>query len=113
MILSREQQTVRSNEQDVKVMGLGKKLEGEQIAQLLLDNLNSFRDPFMSGWGVGKALQGAHCTLQRAVVGWLLGVLTGLSEVQYTDGRNETAIATARKIAKMFRNDELPLGTYR
>ena len=39
-------------------------------------------------------------------------MIVGLSEQEYTDPRNETAIKTAKKLAQMFRDGDLPLGSY-
>jgi hypothetical protein len=40
------------------------------------------------------------------------GLIAGLSEQEYTDPRNETAIQTAKKVAQMLENDDLPFGLY-
>jgi len=50
--------------------------------------------------------------LQRLAVCFALGMIVGLSEQEYTDPRNATAIETAKKLAEMFRDGEFPLGFY-
>lgn len=43
---------------------------------------------------------------------YALGLIIGLSEQQYSDARNETAIETAKKLARMVEEGDLPLGSY-
>jgi hypothetical protein len=57
-------------------------------------------------------LRFTHRTLQRLAVCFAFGIITGLSEQEYTDPRNETAIQTAKKIAQMLEKGDLPLGLY-
>jgi hypothetical protein len=60
----------------------------------------------------GARASSTHRTLQRLVVCFAFGLIAGLSEQNYTDPRNETAIQTAKKIAQMLEEGELPLGLY-
>jgi hypothetical protein len=79
----------------------------------IFDNfLNSGGKQYSSGVEVGKELRTTHRTLQRLAVCFALGIIAGLSEQEYTDARNETAIKTAKKIKEMVDNGELPLGAY-
>jgi hypothetical protein len=39
-------------------------------------------------------------------------MIAGLSEQEYTDPRNETAIQTAKKVAQMLEKGDLPFGLY-
>ena len=57
-------------------------------------------------------LRSTHRTLQRLAICFSLGLIIGLSEQQYSDARNETAIETAKKLAEMFKKGELPTGLY-
>jgi len=43
---------------------------------------------------------------------YALGLIIRLSEQQYSDARNETAIETAKKLAQMMEEGDLPLGLY-
>lgn len=61
---------------------------------------------------VGLQLRFTHRTLQRQAVAFALGIIAGLSEQEYTDPRNETAIQTAKKIVQLMQSDQLPLGPY-
>ncbi len=99
----------------------GETLDTYQIAKsLTLKNFSELLDEFLNlggkGFGEGKEiglqLRFTHRTLQRLVICFSFGMITGLSEQEYTDPRNETAIQTAKKIATMLENDQLPQGFY-
>ncbi len=51
-------------------------------------------------------------TLQRLVICFALGLIAGLAEQEHTDPRNATAIQTAKRIAAMLQNGDLPLDPY-
>jgi hypothetical protein len=53
-----------------------------------------------------------HRTLQRLAICFAFGLIAGLSEQEYTDPRNESAVKTAKKITTMLENSELPLSLY-
>jgi hypothetical protein len=74
--------------------------------------LNVGGKDFCEGTEVGKLLRGTHRTLQRLAICYSLGVIIGLSDQQFTDARNEVSIKTAKKIARLFEEGELPLGLY-
>jgi len=79
----------------------------------LFDNyLNYGGKQYPEGVAVGKALQTTHPTLQRSAVAFAIGLLVGISRSSFVDGRNETAIATAKQIAALFENGDLPVGPY-
>ena len=67
---------------------------------------------FREGKEIGLQLRFTHRTLQRLVICFAFGLIAGLSEQEYTDPRNETAIQPAKKIAQMLEDGELPLGLY-
>jgi len=50
--------------------------------------------------------------LQRLAICFAFGIIAGLSEQEYTDARNETAVETAKKIKQMIDQGELPFGFY-
>ena len=73
----------------------------EEMAALLAEVLNSFYDPFEFGTATGKECQDpVHRSTQRSIVAFVLGVLTGISEQDHTDPRNEDAIYCAKVIRK-------------
>jgi len=84
----------------------------QDFARLLDDYLNAGGKQFPDGQRVGLELRKTHRTLQRQVVAFCLGIICGISEQEYTDPRNETAIATAKKIFEMVSNGELPVGPF-
>ena len=96
----------------ISVYTLAKSLTLENLASLLDDFLNLGGKGFREGKEIGLQLRFTHRTLQRLAVCFAFGLITGLSEQEYTDPRNETAIQTAKKIAQMLEKGDLPLGLY-
>ena len=92
---------------------IARAIEPEQFAYLIDAKLNSMSsDPLHEGIKVGACLRRTHRTLQRAVVGFALGILYGISQQEHTDDRNRTAIATAKTVAAQIDNDELLIGQF-
>jgi len=81
-----------------------------KVARSLEQDLNLMGHP--SGEVVGLYLRQIHRTLQREIVAFCLGVLCGLAQQDHTDARNETAIATCKKIDSMCDNGELDAGPF-
>ena len=96
----------------VSIYGIARSMTPLNLAKLLESFLNLGGKDFGDGKLVGLYLRNAHRTLQRLAVCFALGLISGLSEQDYTDGRNEEAIKTAKKLARMVRDGELPLGFY-
>jgi hypothetical protein len=91
---------------------LAKSITLENFAALLDDYLNLGAKGFREGKEAGLQLRFTHRTLQRLVVCFAFGLIAGLSEQEFTDPRNETAIQTAIKITQMMEAGELPFGFY-
>jgi hypothetical protein len=92
---------------------IGKMVEPEQFAYIIDTKLNSMSsDPLHEGIKVGACLRRTHRTLQRAVVGFALGILYGISQQEHTDDRNRTAIETAKKVAAQIDDDQLLIGQF-
>ena len=91
---------------------VAKSLTHENFAALLDEFLNSGGKDFREGKEIGLQLRFTHRTLQRLVICFTFGLIAGLSEQEYTDPRNETAIQTAKIISQMVEEGELPLGLY-
>lgn len=98
--------------QTIDVYTLAKSLSIDNFAAMLDDFLNLGGKGFREGKQIGLQLRFTHRTLQRLVICFAFGMIAGLSEQEYTDPRNETAIQTAKKIVQMMESDELPLGFY-
>jgi hypothetical protein len=96
----------------ISVYTLAKSLTPKTFASLLDDFLNLGGKGFREGKEVGLQLRFTHRTLQRLVVCFAFGLIAGLSEQEYTDQRNETAILTAKKLVQLMEAGELPLGLY-
>ena len=91
---------------------IAKSLTPENFAELLDEFLNLGGKGYREGREIGLQLRFTHRTLQRLVICFAFGLILGLSEQEYTDPRNETAIQTAKKIAQMLETGDLPLGLY-
>jgi len=91
---------------------VAKSLTSENYAALLDEYLNLGGKDFREGKEIGLQLRYTHRTLQRLAICFAFGIIVGLSEQEYTDARNETAIQTAQKIAEMLEAGEFPLGLY-
>ncbi len=91
---------------------VAKSLTSENFAALLDEYLNLGGKDFREGKEIGLQLRSTHRTLQRLVICFAFGIIVGLSEQEYTDARNETAIQTAQKVAEMLEASEFPLGLY-
>jgi hypothetical protein len=98
--------------QTIDVYTLAKSMTVENFAAMLDDFLNLGGKGFREGKQIGLELRFTHRTLQRLVICFTFGIIAGLSEQEYTDPRNETAIQTAKKLVKLMDSDELPLGFY-
>ena len=91
---------------------LARSMTSENFTTLFDDFLNLGGKDFREGKEVGLQLRFTHRTLQRLAISYAFGIIVGLSEQEYTDPRNETAIKTAQKVANMLEAGELPLGLY-
>lgn len=98
--------------EEISIYKIAKSMTPENFAKLFDDYLNLGGKQFQEGRLIGLHLRHTHRTLQRLAVCFSLGMIVGLSEQEYTDARNETAIETARKIAEMIRDGKLPMGLY-
>ena len=102
----------KENGETISAYVVAKSMTLENFAAVLDDFLNLGGKGFREGQLVGLQMRTTHRTLQRLVVCFAFGLIAGLSEQEYTDPRNETAILTAKKISRMLENGELPLGLY-
>ena len=91
---------------------IARSLTPENFARLFEDYLNLGSKGFREGQQIGEKLCKSHRTLQRLAICFALGLIVGLSEQDRTDIRNGPAIQTAKKLAVMVEQDELPLGMY-
>ena len=96
----------------LSVYSLAKSLTPGNLAALIDDYLNLGGKGYREGHEIGLQLRFTHRTLQRLVICFAFGLIVGLSEQEHTDPRNETAIKTAKKIAQMLADGELPVGLY-
>lgn len=107
-------ETSRNEEtgETISVYTLAKSLSPDTFASLLDDFLNLGGKGYREGKEIGLQLRFTHRTLQRLVICFAFGMIVGLSEQEYTDPRNETAIQTAKKVVQLMESGELPVGLY-
>ena len=96
----------------LRIHTVARSLTSENFTALLDDFLNLGGKGFQEGKEIGLQFRFTHRTLQRLAICFAFGLIAGLSEQEYTDPRNESAIKTAKKIATMLENYELPLGHF-
>jgi hypothetical protein len=91
---------------------LARLMTAENFTALFDDFLNLGGKDFREGKEIGLQLRFTHRTLQRLAICFVFGIIVGLSEQDYTDPRNQEAIQTAKKVARMMEAGEFPLGPY-
>lgn len=96
----------------ISIYALARSMTPENFTKLFDQYLNFGSKGFPEGKQIGLNLRSTHRTLQRLAICFTLGLVIGLSEQQYSDARNETAIETAKKLAQMAENGDLPMGMY-
>ena len=100
------------NGETVSIHKLARSMTPENFTKLFDNYLNLGGKQFQEGRLIELHLRYTHRTLQRLAICFALGLIAGLSEQERTDPRNREAIQTAKKLAQMFRDGELPLGPY-
>jgi hypothetical protein len=113
-LMQRNPETGREepSEETISTFTLARSMNSENFAKLLDAYLNFGGKGFPEGKQIGLNIRSTHRTLQRLAICFALGLIIGLSEQQYSDARNETAIKTAKMIAQMMEEGNLPLGLY-
>ena len=96
----------------ISIYAIARSITPLNFAKLLDNYLNLGAKGFGEGKLVGLHLRHTHRTLQRLAVCFAFGLIFGLSEQEYTDARNQTAIQSAKKIAQMVRDGLLPTGLF-
>lgn len=96
----------------ISIYTLARSMTPENFTKLFDQYLNLGAKGFPEGKQIGLNLRYTHRTLQRLAICFALGLIIGLSEQVHTDARNETAIKMAKKLAEMYKRDELPMGMY-
>ncbi len=96
----------------ISIYLVARSLTAQNFAALLDEYLNLGGKGYREGREIGLELRNTHRTLQRLVICFALGLIAGLAEQEHTDPRNATAIQTAKRIAAMLQNGDLPFGPY-
>jgi len=96
----------------VGIHRLANSMTAENFTRLFEKFLNLGGKQFQEGRLIGLRLRRTHRTLQRLAICFALGMISGLSEQDRVDARNETAIETAKRLAQMVKDGELPVGFY-
>lgn len=101
-----------STSESISIFAIARSMTLINFAKLLDAFLNLGGKGFSEGKKVGLDLRFTHRTLQRLAICFALGIIAGLSEQTYSDPRNEVAIHSAKKVAQMVKDNELPVGLY-
>jgi len=96
----------------VGIHRLANSMTPENFAKLFERFLNLGGKQFQEGKLIGQQLRRTHRTLQRLAICFSLGLIVGLSEQDHTDPRNEEAIRSAKKVARMIRDGNLTMGLF-
>jgi len=95
-------------EQKVSLYLFGKELTGEILCTLLGSFVNSYSFRFYKvADAFVDAMIGEHRTVQGLIVNLLLAILARYGKTEYSDGRNDVAVATCKKIKKLVDSGEL------
>lgn len=98
--------------ESISIYAISKSLTLDNFTKLFDEFLNIGAKDFQDGKQVGLKLRFTHRTLQRLAICFALGIIVGLSQQEYADPRNETAIQTAKKVKSLIDQGELPFGLY-
>lgn len=98
--------------ESISIYTIAKSMTLDNFTKLFDEFLNLGGKQYADGKIIGMKLRSTHRSLQRLAICFAFGVIAGLSEQEYTDARNETAVETAKKIKKMIDQGELPFGLY-
>jgi hypothetical protein len=109
----------KTGETTVYVSEIGRSINDDQMAELLEDYINHFKE-YRHGLRIGKELENAHRTLQASLFRWALGLCVGLSErtvtrldgttFDDTDARNEMSVRCGRDIKRLIEEGVLKMG---
>jgi len=91
---------------------LARSLTTDFLAALLSDYCNLGGRGYREGLQVGRDLRGEHRTLQRLVITFAFGLLSGIAEQTHSDPRNAEALASAQAVKELLESGELPFGLY-
>jgi len=104
------QYKITVGEEELSVRDVAKALTNEQFAEMLGDYMNCFCNEYNKGQEIGQLLQRQHRTLQGSVCRLLLGMLVGIGDTEYSDPRNEKAVAVGKQLKAMIESNELNFG---
>ena len=96
----------------VSIYTVARSMTLDNFTKLFDEYLNLGGKQYREGQIIGQKLRYTHRSLQRLAICFAFGIIAGLSEQEYTDARNETAIETAKKVKQMIDQGELPFGLY-
>lgn len=102
----------RVEDEVVSTSQIARCIQEKELVELFDDILNYGGRGYTVGGSVGENFRRKHRTIQRSAIAFCLGFIVGISEQEYTDPRNKTAIETAKHIAQLFDEGSLPLGPY-
>ena len=102
----------RVEDEVVFISAIARCMTEENFVKLFDDFLNYGGKGWETGKAVGEKFRTTHRTIQASAVRFMFGFLSAISDQNYTDARNETAIKSAKKIKQMLDDNELSGGLY-
>ena len=104
--------TTEETGETVSIYTVARSMTMDNFTKLFDEYLNLGGKQYAEGKIIGQKLRSTHRSLQRLAICFSLGIIAGLSDQEYTDARNETAVETAKKLKQMIDQGELPFGLY-
>jgi hypothetical protein len=104
--------TMEETGETVSIYTVARSMTLDNFTKLFDEYLNLGGKQYAEGKIIGQKLRYTHRSLQRLAICFAFGIIAGLSEQEYTDPRNETAIETAKKVKQLIDKGELPFGLY-
>jgi len=98
--------------ESISIYSIARSMTLDNFIKLFDEFLNLGGKQYAEGKIIGMKLRFTHRSLQRLAICFAFGIIAGLSEQEYTDARNETAVATAKRVKQMIDQGELPFGLY-
>lgn len=91
----------------MSIYQLCRSLTMQNFADIFDNYLNLGGKSKYEGLQLGKLLQRSHRSIQADIVMFCLGILEGLAEQEYYDGRNEYALKLAKSIVRLWNEGSL------
>lgn len=95
--------------EEISTYTIAHSITTSQLANMFNDFLNLGGKGYQEGLEFGRYFQSAHRTIQQCFVGYLMGALMGLAEMdsKWTDARNQDSHAMLLKLKQLVEDGEI------